>query len=654
MIGVYWRTARFYLPAQIAARLNYSVEAALRKRFPQFGLRRYKIPAGLVRDEHAVFFPVHDGGYELNREAEDAARMRDGVFRFLNSERYLGIPPDWDPAGTTRLWRYNLHYFEYAVDLALLAGWRNDGAAAELLDRLCADWIRSNPVGAGVAWHSYPIARRIVSWIQAFSLASPGRIFRNPASESLWIGSLHQQARYLADHLEFDLLGNHLLADGKALVFAGLFFGGAEGTRWFEAGRSILWDGVRDQIHPDGGHEERSPMYQAIVLQDYLEVILAHQLNGKQIPDWVRERLVLMADFADGLRHPDGQIPLFADAAFGIAPAPADLLGAAEVLLDVPGRWRDARPGRCCALLAPTFSGIKRCTNATQPAANVWPATGYLKFAGRTSGDAMIVDTQPLGPPHLPAHGHCSLFSYELSLNGQRVVVDSGVEEYQPGPWRDFWRSTRAHNTVTVDGKEQSEIWGSFRVGQRVRVVESKLERSDNGAVFLGAHGGFAGQQPPTPHRRLIAALPGGIWVVFDEIGGKGSHAIESFVHLVPGAECAIYDSHTSVILGDIQLGFYPYRSAEVESAEMSLVRSSTKPVQGWYAPEFGKREPNTVLSFLLNARSPARLGYLIAPLASAVVSWDINVNTSVQKTVVDIKIRQPHAVREYCFSMAP
>ena len=92
-------------------------------------------------------------------------------------------------------------------------------------------------------------------------------------------------------------------------------------------------------------------MYHAIVLQDYLEVVLVQKLNGKETPAWVRERLISMADFLSGVRHPDGEIPLFADSAFGIAHRPDDILAAAERLLDVRGRWTGAKPGLYCMLL---------------------------------------------------------------------------------------------------------------------------------------------------------------------------------------------------------------------------------------------------------------------------------------------------------------
>lgn len=652
MIGVYLRTARYYRPSQIVARLRFGLERAVRKRLPQLGLSRYSVPLDQVRNEQFVFFPPDGNGCKLWREAENASRLQRGIFRFLNSEKSLGFPVDWNPTGTTRLWRYNLHYFDYALDLALLARHESNASCADLMERLFMQWIEANRIGEGIGWHSYPIARRIVNWVQACTLATPETVFKGRSTEMAWISSLYQQARYLEDHLEVDVLGNHLLANGKALVFAGLFFGGKTGSRWVEIGQRILQEGLQDQILNDGGHEERSPMYHAIVLQDYLEVLLAYQLNEIPVPDWVRDQLIRMADFLDAIRHPDGEIPLFGDSAFGIAHAATDILATAERLLNAPGRWGDARPGNYCALLAPADVGSSPILSAPHQPLPTFCATGYSKLTGSRKGDAMIIDTKPLGPPHLPAHGHCSLFSYELSICRERIVVDSGVEEYEPGMWRSFWRSTRAHNTVVVDGAEQSEIWGSFRAGQRVQLLQSNCAHARNSGIFMGTHGGFAGQREPTPHRRIVAALPGGLWIVFDKVSGNGSHAVESLVHLAPKAECAITESFASVSLNNIELRIYPYLDIAGNSARMTSVSGSTNPIQGWYASEFGNREANTVIVFSCDANLPAQLGYLIAPADFPVISWDIQVNSSPHRHQVEIVIRDTQEDHRHRFNI--
>jgi hypothetical protein len=290
VLGQYLRSARYYHPSQIAARFRLGISSSLVRKSPWLTRRRYSVSANVGRNADASFLAAAAtvGDDELAATKENAQRLAQGIFRLINEELPLGFPVPWQPSQTGRLWRYNLHYFDYALDLAMLVKWRNDEQAAGVLARLFRDWIEANPIGHGVGWHSYPIARRIVNWIQAFSLASPSAIFKDEASEAKWLTSLYQQARFLEDHLEYDCLGNHLLANGKALVFAGLFFGGKAGSRWFNIGQRILWNGLQDQLLEDGGHQERSPMYHSIVLQDYLEVVLALQLNGRELPDWVR------------------------------------------------------------------------------------------------------------------------------------------------------------------------------------------------------------------------------------------------------------------------------------------------------------------------------------------------------------------------------
>jgi uncharacterized heparinase superfamily protein len=592
-------------------------------------------------DQQALFFPAIDLKYndELEAQKENAQRLEQGRFKLLNEELTLGFPVPWQPSQTGRLWRYNLHYFDYALDLAMLVKWRKDEKSSGLLAHLFRDWIGANPIGHGVGWHSYPIARRIVNWIQAFSLATPSAIFENQASESEWMTSLYQQARYLEDHLEYDCLGNHLLANGKALLFAGLFFGGKAGLRWYKIGERILWRGLQDQLLEDGGHQERSPMYHSIVLQDYLEVVLALQLNGREVPEWVRALLISMGDVLAGVRHPDGEIPLFGDSAFGIARSPADVLAAAERLLNAPGRWTGTKPGLYCALIAPQVNQTANASEHTQQKRSSWPASGYFVLPGEGHGDRLIVDAKPMGPDHLPAHGHCSLFSYELSIRGERLVVDSGVETYEPGAWRTFWRSTRAHNTLLVDGAEQFEIWASFRVGTRTQLLECAFHQQSSTSLFVGTHSGFVGQKEPTQQRRFIASLAGKYWLVLDEIKGSGTHAIESLVHLAPSAACEVGEVHTNVTMGSLELRFYPYCGNTGKPSITSCTRGQLDPIQGWYAPEFGKRVPNSVLSFSSNSTLPAKIGYLIAPADHEVSSWCVEVSDLDRITQIKISV---------------
>jgi hypothetical protein len=642
VLGLYWRTARHYLPSQLVHRIRYSIESQLTRRVSLVNRRRYAVPVDKEPDPHARLFLQDVTEFRHNEKnlRESAERLDHGEFIFLNRDQKLGYPIQWNPQESTRLWRYNLHYFDYALDLGVLAKWRRDEKAGDTLRKLIDDWIAANPVGIGVGWHSYPISRRIVNWLQAASLASEVIDWDLKGFRRTWTQSVFQQTLFLEDHLEVDLSGNHLLANGKALFFAGVFWGSEVGSRWREIGQNLLWQGLKEQILEDGGHYERSPMYHAIVLQDYLQVIHLLHVGGYQTPPWVRERLILMADYLHSMLHPDGRIALFADAAFGIAYESFDVMAAAEHLLNVPGRWAGATPGPFCSLVqVPSGTVTDGPTSYTAKSSSL-SATGYFSLGDELQGDKLVVDGKPMGPDYLPAHGHCSLFSYELSIAGERFIVDSGVQEYEAGPWREYWRSTRAHNTVSVDGAEQSEIWASFRVGQRTRLKGRTYLQRGSSAIFVGLHNGFAGQQQPTPHRRFIIALPQRRWVILDEVFGAGNHAVQSFIHLAPDVVCRPEDQWVSLRSTLCEMRLYPWFENAGSGARIACVQGQAEPVQGWYAPEFGRAFPNPVIVLSLSSVLPVRFGYLLAPTEQQCSSWCFRIGEGIGFSRIEISVQ--------------
>jgi hypothetical protein len=641
VLGLYWRTARHYLPSQLVHRIRYNIESQLTRRVPLVNKRRYAVPVEEEPNPHTRLFSQEVTEFRHNEKdlRESAERLDRGEFILLNREQKLGYPVQWNPQDSTRLWRYNLHYFDYALDLGVLAKWRRDEKAGDTLRKLIDDWIASNPVGVGAGWHSYPISRRIVNWLQAGSLASGAIDWDRKGFRKTWTQSVFQQTLFLEDHLEVDLSGNHLLANGKALFFAGVFWGSEVGSRWREIGQSLLWQGLKDQILEDGGHYERSPMYHAIVLQDYLQVIHLLHVEGHQTPPRVRERLILMADFLHSMLHPDGRIALFADAAFGIAYESSDVLAAAEHLLEVSGRWAGTVPGPFCSLVQVPSGTATGASNLFTAKSSSLTATGYFSLGDVLEGDKLIVDGKPMGPDFLPAHGHCSLFSYELSIAGERFIVDSGVQEYEAGPWREYWRSTRAHNTVSVDGAEQSEIWASFRVGQRTSLQGRTYLQRGLSAIFVGLHRGFAGQKQPTPHRRFIVALPRRRWVILDEVFGAGNHTVQSFIHLAPDIVCRPEDQMVSLRSTLREMRLYPWFENAGSGARVACVRGQTEPVQGWYAPEFGKVFPNPVVVLSLSSALPARFGYLLAPAEQRCSSWYLRTGEGTGSSHIEIGV---------------
>jgi len=386
--------------------------------------------------------------------------------RFLNEEHDLDSI-GWDDSSISKLWRYNLHYFD---DLNGSGAAERAGIHAALVDR----WIAENPPVGGTAWEPYPTSLRIVNWIK-WSLSGKGL-------QARWLHSLAIQTRWLRRNVETHLLGNHLIANAKAMVFAGLFFRGPEAEEWLDRGVQILGQELGEQILPDGGHFERSPMYHALVMEDLLDLVNAFTAYGSQahggagaLTDQLRSRTAAMRAWLQAMRHPDESLGLFNDTAEDIAPAAAELdRYAAEVGIEPPV---------ACA------AGIVHL-----------PASGYVRVA---RGDAVaLLDTAPIGPDYLPGHGHADTLSFELSVKGRRLIVNGGTSEYGTGPGRQRERSTAAHSTVEIAGENSSEVWAGFRVGRRARPIGPVIEATERSWRVQCAHDGSRHLPGKPTHRR--------------------------------------------------------------------------------------------------------------------------------------------------------
>ena len=289
---------------------------------------------------------------------------------------------------------------------------------------LIESWMRENPPGSGAAWEPYPLSLRIVNWIKW--------VLGGGTTGAEMLQSLATQTDFLSRRIEHHLLGNHLFVNAKALVFAGVFFGW---PGWLRKGLRILDREIPEQILEDGGHFERSPMYHCLILEDLLDMINLGAAYPGLLPDW-REPAARMLGWLQSMVHQDGRIPFFNDSTFGVAPEP-DSLAAYACRLGV-----DAAP-----------AGLGD--------------SGYVRL--EEANTRVIFDAGPVGPDYQPGHAHCDTLSFEASHRGRRILVNSGISTYEPSQERQRQRGTAAHNTVRIDGREQSEIWAAFRVARRAR-----------------------------------------------------------------------------------------------------------------------------------------------------------------------------------------
>lgn len=468
------------------------------------------------------------------------------TFRLLNSERKLR-GGEWDNPAEPKLWRYNLHYFD---DLCA------EGAAARRSEHqaLISCWISNNAVASGTGWEPYPVSLRVVNWIKAHLEAE---ILTTDA-----IASLAVQTRWLAQRLEWHLLGNHLLANAKALIFAGVFFEGEEPRSWLQRGVEIYEDQLQEQFLSDGAHFELSPMYHSNVLEDVLDLVGIDRAYPGILPEAFLSSLRVKANgmraWLAAMTHPDGEISFFNDAAFGIAPSRAQLEDYAQ-------RLGFAEPFQ-----------VKH--GATHLA-----ASGYVRL--ERPDCVVLMDAALVGPDYIPGHAHADTLSVEVSLFGLRLFVNSGTSLYVCGQERWRQRATAAHNTVVVNGQNSSEVWGAFRVARRARPFDVMI--SDEGGIVRAAasHDGYCRLPGHAIHHREIVLGERSL-EINDRISGRFERA-QSRLHLHPAVKVDKRESGFVFTLGQ-------RRARLTVNGGVAALDETT-----WH-PEFGLTEPSSVIVITL------------------------------------------------------
>ena len=413
------------------------------------------------------------------------------TFRFLNFEDSLPASDDWSALGDGLLWRYNLHYFDDLT--AVQNAERQDGHLSFI-----SQWIASQTFGSAVSWDAYPTSLRLVNWIKFHH----GGVRLTTEMQA----SLAQQAHWLAHNIEWHLCGNHLFVNAKALLAAGCFFDGPAAESWSATGIKILDKELDEQILPDGGHFELSPMYHALITEDILDLIALTDCYHLPALQQRRAKLVQKADvmlnWLQLMCHPDGQISFFNDASFGIAPELDALKAYAKRL------------------------GLKQTKTADMPLKKL-PDSGYYRID--KGPFTLVADMAAVGASYIPGHAHADTLSFELSVFGDRVIVNAGVSTYRPGALRMAERGTQSHSTVRIEGQNSSEIWGGFRVARRAHIHDIICSHTTKGISLEASHDGYARLAGHPIHHRQWHCTPSEL-IITDNINADRLSADTRFI----------------------------------------------------------------------------------------------------------------------------
>lgn len=493
------RTVAHLQPQQVAQRLRLRSQRSMLRRWPELAARLLKGPSVSAATGWPSDFVPLDATTPALWPCHDA--LQRGEVELLGLRRSLGTPPDWEQRGAPRLWRYHLHYWDWAWGLA---GHDDAVAARALLARLWRSWNKVTPYGDGDAWAPY------VASLRAWTLCGlHGGLVAGSDLEDAWVGSLSAHAGFLRRHLELDVGGNHLMKNLKAMIGLGVFFGDVARVR-FILRRLTYQIGI--QVPTDGGHFERAPTYHCQVLGDLLDIrglLSAADLPYPREIDYAVRR---MRGFLAAVLTPEGTVPLLNDG-YPLAAARVAALGSA----------------------APIRSLVSL------------PDAGLVR--AQQGGWWLLADVGDPCPDELPAHAHADTLGCLLRLDDRPVFVDTGTSTYEAGTTRKYERSTAAHNTVEIDGRDSTEVWGAFRAGRRARVLDLGVYSDDERTVIAAEHNGYRFLPGKPRHRRTWSLTPAEL-LVEDLVSGRGVHTVAVRWHLAQGSTVNIDASVATVSAG--------------------------------------------------------------------------------------------------------
>jgi hypothetical protein len=586
---------------------------------------------------------------------EAAERLRRGRYDLLALEDVpLGSPPHWnrDPKSGVEaplafgrlldyrdpelvgdikyLWELNRHL--HLVTLAQACALSRDARHAQLVREHLESWFDACPYPLGPNWSSaLEAALRLINWSAAWQLLGGAfaPLFRDAAGARFrrrWLDSVFRHAQFVRGNLSlYSSANNHLIGEAAGLFIAALTWPcWREAGAWLSGSQAILERETLLQNAPDGVNREQAVCYQRFDLELLLLCVLAGAAARRDFSAAFRTRVEAMLEFLVSITDAGGNVPMVGDsddgAALNLFPGrdrdPYRRVIAAGALafrraefrakagvLEEGARWLfDARAEAAFRALDPGPARL--------PVRQAFPEGGYY-ILGRDfeSGDEirLIADAGPLGYTEIAAHGHADALAFTLSLGGVQFLIDPGTFAYHTHPeWRAYFRGTSAHNTVRVDGLDQSQPGGSFLWLRKARAGCTLWSSTAALDLFEGWHDGYLRLADPVLHRRRIALdKAAGRVRIEDILEMSAQHEIELFFHC--DERCRVEPTADGYALGR-DAKTLTLRLPRAPGAASRVYCGSVAPPCGWVSRGFDRKQPAPTIVWRARLAGPALL----------------------------------------------
>jgi uncharacterized heparinase superfamily protein len=536
----------------------------------------------------------------------EARQYLEGRFSFRSlPEVYFPQAVDWDFAPEkNRSWSWDLNRHRFFLTLGTAYHYTQDTVYLDRLIALWHNWMRHNPAGKGRNWQSpFEVAARLRNWVWAYFLVAA-----SPEASPLFLrwawSGLSQHAAFLAGHLEYHWPNNHLLLEALSLCEFAVIFKGCGEERYLPLASRVLEEQVQRQVLADGVHGELCPMYHEIA---------AHELNAfarlcrrlqHPLPATMEERIRAMRRFSVALRRSDGSFPLLGDSS-----CPDTCL-----------RFDAGEPGGNLAYWLPPDENLPAVTTPSPLFLDLFTEAGYGIMRNSVTDTHLTFDFGPFSRCAAANHGHADALSFELHAASRPWIVDSGFFY----PWKDaavwgsYFRSTAAHNTLLIDGKEQSELSQHWDIGRRAQARLAGYRSNSEEVTICGeVEPYWSGGE--VVHRREVALNQTGEVTVRDvvlrgsllekhvsgtDVPGTRGYRLQWFFHFVADLRVEQDGANTILARGEHQL-----LVCEVcrtgPAPNLRLVRGQQLPKQGWVAQTSARVTPAWVLAVEAEAPLP-------------------------------------------------
>jgi hypothetical protein len=538
-------------------------------------------------------------------------------------------PLDAAAVGNVKLvWELNRH--QWMVTLGQAYRLTGDGRYAAAAADHWRNWLRANPPGLGINWTSgLELSFRLIAWCWTLALLD-GSDALPPELVRTVVESIRAHATQIERYLSrYSSPNTHLTGEALGLVYTGAVFPDLpSASRWRALGESILLDESVRQVREDGVHFEQSTCYHRYSVEIFLHLLLIGPSSGGRAPSGLETTVGRMVDFLAAVCRPDGSDPGIGDAdggsllPLGCRPV-GDLRGvfaASAAILSRP-EHAVAAGGAAPELLwllgpdGPRRVDAMRPARPAAPRSRHFPKGGYVVLRGGPECDRhhAIFDVGPLGCPVSGAHGHADLLSFQCTAFGTPFLVDAGTYCYASEPqWRSYFRATRSHNTVIVDGRDQAVPAGPFSWKDRPGVSRVRFDSADGLVIAEGEHDAYGNIR----HARRVAFVRHGYWVIVDEIDGDGVHDVElrwQFAPMAVDLEPSGWirargpDGHA------LLLAVLPQ-----EGTSLTLRSGACRPAAGWVSSDFGTRQPAPMATASARVVLPHRVITILWPVEDA------------------------------------